>query len=64
MDQVTGLLPFLIPVAVVELTLMIVALVDVFRRKSTRGPKWVWAVICVVFGYLGPIVYFIFGRGE
>jgi hypothetical protein len=47
-----------------QLTLMIVALVDLARRERTRGPKWVW-ILVIVFGELiGPIIYFIFGRQD
>ncbi len=43
---------------------MIAALVDVIRREKTKGPKWMWIIVVVVFNLLGPIVYFIFGRDE
>lgn len=64
MDHIASLIPLLIPVAVIQLALMIIALVDIIRREKTRGPKWVWAVIVIVFGYLGPVVYFVVGREE
>jgi len=57
-------LPLIIPIALLELGLMIAALVDVIRREKTKGPKWVWIIVVVVFNLLGPIVYFIFGRDE
>jgi hypothetical protein len=57
-------LPLLIPVALLELGLLIAALVDVIRREKTKGPKWVWIIIVVFFNLLGPIAYFIFGRDE
>lgn len=57
-------LPLLIPIALLELGLMIAALVDVIRREKTKGPKWIWIIVVVVFNLFGPIVYFIFGRDE
>lgn len=57
-------LPLIIPIALLELGLMIAALVDVIRREKTKGPKWVWIIVVVVFNLLGPIAYFIFGRDE
>ena len=57
-------LPLLIPVILIELGLMVAALVDVIRREKTKGPKWVWIIVVVVFNLLGPIAYFIFGRDE
>jgi hypothetical protein len=57
-------LPLIIPVVLLELGLMIAALVDLIRREKTKGPKWVWIIVVVVFNLLGPIAYFIFGRDE
>ena len=62
MEKLIQYLPYLIPILVVQLLLMIVALVDLARREKTRGPKWVWALIILFGDLLGPIVYFIFGR--
>jgi hypothetical protein len=64
MDKLTELLPFLIPIILLELALMAVALVDLVRRERTRGPKWVWAIVIVFLNLIGPIVYLIFGREE
>ncbi len=58
------LLPFIIPIVFLQLILMIVALVDLSRREKTRGPKWVWALVIIFGELLGPILYFILGRGE
>ena len=57
-------LPLLIPIALLQLGLMIAALVDILKREKTKGPKWVWIIVVVCFNLLGPIVYFIFGRNE
>ena len=57
-------LPFIIPIVLLQLILMIVALVDLAHREKTRGPKWVWVLIIIVGELIGPIVYFIFGREE
>jgi hypothetical protein len=64
MDTLSELLPFLIPIILLELALMAVALVDLVRRERTRGPKWVWAIVIVFLNLIGPIVYLIFGREE
>ena len=64
MDKVRELLPYLIPIIILQLGLIIFALVDLVRREKTRGPKWMWALIIVFVNLIGPIVYFIFGREE
>lgn len=58
------ILPLVIPIAILQLVLMIVALVDLVKREHTRGPKWLWAVIIILGELLGPILYFIIGREE
>jgi len=58
------LLPLLIPVAIIELGLLVWALLDIIRRKNVKGPKIVWIIVVVLFEIIGPIAYFIFGRGE
>lgn len=57
-------IPFLIPVVIIQLGLMIFALVDLLRREHTRGPKWVWVLVIVLVNYIGPIIYFVAGRKE
>jgi hypothetical protein len=57
-------LPFLIPVIVIELALMVAALVDLIKRAETRGPKWVWLLVIVLVNFIGPIVYFVIGRKD
>lgn len=58
-------LPVLLPVIVIELILMLTALVHVLRHPHYRiGNKAVWIIVVVFFQIIGPIVYFVFGRGE
>jgi len=64
MELVRQLLPFLIPIALIQLALIVVALIDLARRDRTRGPKWVWVLIIVLINFIGPIVYFVVGREE
>jgi hypothetical protein len=62
MDRFREFIPFLVPVLVIQLALLVAALVDLIRRPSTRGPKWVWALVILFINIIGPIVYFTFGR--
>ena len=62
---IADMLPFLIPAIIVELALMVVALVDLFKREHYKSEvKIIWAIVIVIFGVIGPIVYLIFGRKE
>jgi hypothetical protein len=63
-SSISQFIPFLIPVVIIQLALMIAALVDLIRRPRTRGPKWVWLLVILLVNYIGPILYFIIGRQE
>ena len=53
------------PLLVLQLGLAIWALVDLIRRKEVKSlSKPIWAVIIILVNLIGPIVYFIIGRGE
>ena len=59
------MLPFLIPLVIIEVALLAIALVDLIRRENVRGGnKAVWAVVIVIFNIIGPVVYLLFGRKE
>jgi len=64
MDTIRQLLPFIIPIALIQLALIVVALIDLARRERTRGPKWVWVLVIILVNFIGPIAYFIIGREE
>mgnify|MGYP001109616067 CR=1 FL=1 len=62
--QLQEILPFLIPLVILQVVLVIIGLIDLSKRQKTRGPKWMWALIILLGELWGPVVYFIFGRGE
>lgn len=57
-------LALLLPLFILQIGLMIAALLDLARRSSTRGPKWVWILVIIFFNMIGPVAYFLVGRGE
>lgn len=55
----------LVPIIIVEMALMLTALIHVLKHKKYKfGSQVLWIVIVVFFQIIGPIVYFVFGRGE
>jgi hypothetical protein len=64
MEQIRQFLPFLIPILILQLVLLVVALLDLARRERTRGPKWVWVLVIVFVNIIGPILYLMLGRDE
>jgi len=58
-------LPVIIPLAVIQVGLMVAALIHIFTHKHYRfGNRVLWVVISVVINTIGPILYFVIGRGE
>ena len=64
MENISSLIPFLIPIVLLQLGLMVFALVDLIRRERTKGPKWAWALVIIFVNLIGPMVYLIVGREE
>ena len=64
MDSLRPLIPYLVPIVVLQLGLMVFALRDLARRERVNGPKWLWAVIIICGQLIGPIVYFTVGRKD
>lgn len=65
MEKLIEYLPFLIPLILIELVLMITALIHVLRHPHYKlGNKPIWIVIVLFVQIIGPVIYFVFGRGE
>ena len=64
MENIRSLIPFLIPIILLVLGLMVFALSDLIRRERTKGPKWVWAIVIIFVNFIGPILYLVIGREE
>ena len=58
-------LPFIIPLAALQLGLMIAALVSIFKHKEYKtGNRALWVVITLLVSMIGPILYFVLGKEE
>ena len=59
-----SLLLILLPLVVIEVGLVVFSLVDLFKpeRRVVGDNKLVWALVIVVVGTIGPIVYLLAGR--
>jgi len=62
----TSLALILLPLVLIELGLVVFSLVDLFRpeRRVVGNNKLVWALIIVLVGTIGPIVYLLAGRKQ
>jgi hypothetical protein len=60
-----GMLPLLIPLAVIELALIIIALIDLFKRENMKSnTRLVWVFVIILINIFGPIAYLLFGRKD
>ena len=66
MGNLTEILPFLIPLAVVQFALFGYALYHILTHKSyKRGNRALWLILTIVMmNFVGPILYFIFGKED
>ncbi len=66
LSQLQSALPILIPLALAELALVIYCIVDIFRadRRVRGGNKFVWTLVVLLIGTLGPLVYLFWGRED
>ena len=65
MDTIIKYLPVTLPVIVIELTLAIFSFIHVLRHPHYKfGNKIIWSLVVLFIQFIGPVIYFIFGRGE
>lgn len=63
MDTQT-LIIMLIPLVVIQFSLQIYALYDIWKRKGAKNNTPVWVVVVLAFQMFGAIAYFLLGRKE
>lgn len=58
-------LPFLIPLIILQLGLAIFSAIHVIRHPYYRfGNQVMWLLIVLLIQFIGPLIYFVFGRGD
>ena len=56
------ILPFALPIILLNLLLIGVALYDWFKRKNLISSPYIWLVAIILLQLLGPILYLVIGR--
>ena len=65
MNTIFDILPLLIPILIVDTVLAVAAVVHILRHPYYRfGNRTVWLVVAILLLLFGPILYFVFGKGE
>lgn len=58
-------LPVFLPLIIIELVLALTALIHVIRHPHYRfGNRTVWILVVLFIQLIGPVLYFVIGRGD
>ena len=60
-EDIKEYLPFLIPIAVLQLGLMLAALISILKHKEYRA---LWVILSLLVSIIGPILYFVLGKTD
>ena len=66
MNKMIEFLPFLIPLMVVQFSLLGYTLYHILTHKNyKRGSRTIWLIITIVLmNFIGPILYFLLGKED
>lgn len=66
MDNVMEFLPFLIPLVIVQFSLLGYTLYHILTHETyKRGNRTLWLIITLVLmNFVGPILYFLLGKED
>ena len=64
MEEIMEFLPFLIPLVIAEFALLGYTLYHSLTHDTYKhGNRVIWLIVTLVFmNFIGPIIYFVFGR--
>ena len=66
MNNLNEILPFLIPLIIIELILLIVTLRHILTHTNYKyGNRTIWLLVTIIgMNLIGPVFYFLFGKEE
>lgn len=66
MENLKSFLPFIIPIAIAELALLGFTLWHILTHKNYKyGNRTLWVIVSIVgMQFIGPVLYFIFGKED
>lgn len=66
MENLNEMLPFLVPLVIVEFALLVVTLRHILTHKTyKRGNRALWLVVVIAgMNFIGPVLYFLFGKED
>ena len=65
LDSLKQYWPLLVPIAIIQVGLMVAALIHIFTHKTYKvGNRVLWVILSIVINTIGPILYFVIGKGD
>lgn len=66
MPDIKEMLPFLVPLVIAELALLIYTLRHILTHRTyKRGSRALWlAIVIVGMEFIGPVLYFLLGKED
>ena len=65
LEDLVQFIPFLIPLLIIQLTLMGFAVYHILTHENyKRGSRVIWLVVSICINFIGPILYFSLGKEE
>lgn len=59
------ILPFLIPLFLIQIALMVIAIIDLLKRENMKsGTRVIWLLVIILINIIGPIIYLVAGRKD
>ena len=64
-EQIKEHLPIIAPLAIIQLSLMVAALVHALKHPNYKvGNKALWIIVILFVSLFGAILYFVIGKGD
>ena len=66
MPNVNEMMPLIIPLVIVQFILLAVTIVHILKHDTyKRGNRIIWMIVAIVgMEFIGPILYFVFGKED
>lgn len=66
MPNVNEMMPLIIPLVIVQFVLLAVTIVHILKHETyKRGNRIFWLIVAIVgMEFIGPILYFAFGKED
>lgn len=66
MPNLNEMIPLIIPLVIVQFVLLAVTIVHILKHDTyKRGNRIIWMIVAIVgMEFIGPILYFVFGKED